>query len=143
MYGHWSDEQEKCLDVAMSHPLVMIASDGIPFVDGQAHPRGAGTFARFLGIYVREKGCVDMMSAVRKITIGPAQRLERFVPAMRTKGRLSPGMDADVTVFDPATVIDRATLRVPAQASAGIAHVLVNGVFVVQVRPCSARVRSR
>lgn len=66
------------------------------------------------------------------MTLGPAQRLEKFVPAMRTKGRLSPGMDADVTVFDPATVIDRATLLKPYQASFGIAHVLCNGKFVVK-----------
>lgn len=64
-YGHWSDEQEACLDVAMAHPLVMIASDGIPFVDGKAHPRGAGTFCRFLGLYCREKGCVDLPNAIR------------------------------------------------------------------------------
>lgn len=50
-YGHWSDAQVACMDTAMAHPLVMVASDAIPFVDGQAHPRGAGTFARFLGLY--------------------------------------------------------------------------------------------
>lgn len=53
VYGHWSDEQEVCLGTAIAHPLVMIASDGIPFVDGQAHPRGAGTFARVLGLVSR------------------------------------------------------------------------------------------
>jgi N-acyl-D-aspartate/D-glutamate deacylase len=66
------------------------------------------------------------------MTLGPAQRLQRFVPAMRTKGRLSPGADADITVFDPLTVIDRATLKVPEQTSVGMVHVIVNGQFVVR-----------
>lgn len=51
-YGHWSDKEAECMDAAMLHPLMLVASDGIPFVDGLAHPRGAGTFSRFLGQYV-------------------------------------------------------------------------------------------
>jgi dihydroorotase len=123
---------EAAVDLAVARPDVIIASDGVPFTDGRAHPRGAGTFARVLGRYVREKQALTLMDALKKMTILPAQRLERFAGQMRRKGRLAEGMDADVTVFDPATVIDRATFAEPAQASAGIPHVIVNGAFVVR-----------
>ena len=72
------------------------------------------------------------MAALRKMTVQPVQRLEPGAPALRTKGRLAPGMDADVTVFDPNTVIDRATFQNPRQYSSGIRHVLVNGQPVVR-----------
>jgi dihydroorotase len=123
---------EAAVDLAVARPDVIIASDGVPFTDGRAHPRGAGTFARVLGRYVRDKQALTLMDALKKMTILPAQRLERFAGQMRRKGRLAEGMDADVTVFDPATVIDRATFAEPAQASAGIPHVIVNGAFVVR-----------
>jgi N-acyl-D-aspartate/D-glutamate deacylase len=112
--------------IAVESPLTMIASDG-----GLSHPRGAGTFARVLGRHVREEGTLDLMDALARMTIRPAQRLESFVPAMRAKGRLSVGADADVTVFDPAAIIDRATYADPRRPSEGIAYVLVNGVVVV------------
>ena len=130
-YGHWSDKETACMDSTMAHPMVLVASDGIPFVDGAAHPRGAGTFCRFLGIWARQKKLVSWTEAIRKMTVGPALRLQSFVPMMRTKGRIQVGMDADVTVFNPETVIDKATLAEPSLPSAGVLHVLVNGVFVV------------
>jgi len=71
------------------------------------------------------------MDAIRKMTLMPAQRLEAQVPAMRQKGRLQVGADADITIFDPATVIDRSTYREPSLPPVGIQHVLVNGVSVV------------
>ena len=74
---------------------------------------------------MREKQVLDLPAAIRKMTLGPAQRLQQFVPQMRSKGRLAAGMDADITVFDPATVIDRATLQVPEQTSTGMTHVMV------------------
>lgn len=116
---------------AMAAPFVMVASDGMPYAPG-AHPRSAGTFARVLGLYVREERVVSLMDALAKMTILPARRLEPLAPAMRDKGRIRVGADADITVFDPATVRDRATFEKGLAFSAGIEHVLVNGVAVVR-----------
>jgi len=115
---------------AYRHPYVMVASDGI-IRRGKGHPRGAGTFARFLGYYVREKQVVPLMEGLRKITLLPAQRLERAAPVMKRKGRVQVGADADLTIFDPNTIIDRATYENSAQYSAGIYYVLVAGQVVV------------
>lgn len=120
------------VDWLVAQPDVILASDGIPFVAGKAHPRGAGTFARVLGKYVREDGALTLMDALRKMTLLPAQRIENIAPQMKRKGRLQVGMDADIVVFDPDTVIARATYEDPAQPSAGIAHVIVAGRPVVR-----------
>jgi N-acyl-D-aspartate/D-glutamate deacylase len=120
------------VEKAIAHPGVMIASDGVPFIEGKGHPRGAGTYARVLGHYSRDKKLLPLMDALAKMTILPARRLEAHVPSMKQKGRIEVGADADITVFDPATVIDRATFEAPTTPSAGIPHVLVNGVFVVR-----------
>jgi N-acyl-D-aspartate/D-glutamate deacylase len=124
---------------AISDPLTMIASDGSTD-PRQAHPRTAGTYARVLGVYVREEGALSLMDALRKMTLMPAQRLERRVPAMRNKGRLRAGADADITVFDPATVRDASTYTQPALNSVGIRHVLVNGVPVLKDGQLQTRV---
>jgi dihydroorotase len=116
----------------MSRPEVMVASDAMPLIDGKGHPRGVGTFARVLGKYVREEHALSLPEAIRKMTLLPAERLRRVAPIMARKGRLTVGADADVTIFDPNRVSDRATFAQPEQASAGIPYVIVNGVIVVR-----------
>ena len=115
-----------------SQPDVITASDGIPFSEGRAHPRGAGTFARVLGHYVRERQALSLMDALGKMTVLPARRLEPVAPQMVNKGRVRVGADADLTVFDPGRVTDRATYAAPDQFSDGIVHVLVGGTPVVR-----------
>lgn len=123
---------EEAMLHALAHPLTHIASDGPAWVSGREHPRGAGTYARVLGRHVRERQDLDLMTAIRKMSFMPAERLKAFVPAMKMKGRIKPGADADITIFDPARVIDRATYEKPMQYSEGIVHVLVGGEFVVK-----------
>jgi dihydroorotase len=117
---------EEMARLAIADPIVMVASDG-QIEHGKGHPRGAGTFARVLGHYVREEHALTLMDALRKMSLMPAQRL-----GMQSKGRLQVGADADITVFDADRVIDRATFENPAQYSEGIPYVLVNGTFVVK-----------
>jgi len=122
---------EEAVRQAMANPLVMIASDGL-ISAGQGHPRAAGTYARVLGHYVREEKALSLMEALRKMTLAPAQRVESMSAQMRLKGRIKVGADADITVFDPSRVIDKATYEQPDQYSEGIDFVLVNGVLVVR-----------
>jgi len=119
---------EEVVRAAAEHPLTMIASDG----GGTAHPRTAGTYSRILGPYVRDGKVLSLAEAVKKMTIMPAQRLEKRTPMMAHKGRLQPGADADIVVFDAQRVADRSTFEKPATPSEGMVHVLVQGVAVVR-----------
>lgn len=119
------------IETAIGTPFVMVASDGMPYAPG-AHPRSAGTFSRVLGRYVREQGVLSLMDALGKMTLMPARRLEKVSAQMLRKGRLQVGADADITVFDPATIRDTATFEDDLSFSQGVKHVLVNGVFVVR-----------
>src|SRR5882724_5016472 len=123
---------EDAARTAVADPIVMIASDGMPITGSKVHPRGQATFSRVLGHYVREEKVLDLMTALRKMTLLPAQRLEKHAPMFRDKGRIRVGADADITVFDANGVIDKATFTDPLEYSEGIQFVLVNGTPVVK-----------
>ena len=123
---------ESAVREALADPTIMVASDGLPITGPKVHPRGQGTFSRVLGRYVRDEKVLDLMSALRKMTVLPAQRLEKRAPMFRQKGRIRVGADADITIFDAGKIIDKATFEEPLQYSEGVEDVLVNGVAVVK-----------
>ena len=123
---------EATINEALRDPLVLVASDTLDIENRYSHPRSAGTFARVLGRYVRETGVLTLSEAIRKMSLMPAQRLEQFVPAMKKKGRLQVGTDADLVIFDPQQVSERARYLDAKQYSKGILYVLVNGQLVVR-----------
>jgi N-acyl-D-amino-acid deacylase len=124
---------EENLERILAHPLGMVCSDGGSYaVDGPTrrgspHPRGLGTFPRVLGRYVRERKALTLAAAIHKMSGFPAARVR-----LADRGRLRPGLAADVTVFDPATVIDRATFEQPFQYPVGITAVIVNGAIALR-----------
>jgi dihydroorotase len=123
---------ESAVVAALAHPQVLIGSDGIwDAVKKQGHPRCAGTYARILGYYVQEQKTLTLMEALRKMSLGPAQRLERQAPMFKKKGRVQVGADADLAIFNLEKVIDRSTYDNPTKLSEGFVYVLVNGVPVV------------
>ena len=124
--------REETNEWIVQQPDIIVASDGITFKDGPAHPRGAGCYSKVLGFYVRERGALDLMTALGKMTLLPARRLESIAPQMKRKGRVQAGADADLTLFDPEKVRDRATYTDSMQPATGIRHVLVGGEFVVR-----------
>jgi N-acyl-D-aspartate/D-glutamate deacylase len=117
---------QEIIDTVIPNPLVMIASDG-----AEGHPRNAGTYSRVLAQYVREKKTLTLMEALRKMTLMPAQMLERSTPAARQKGRLQEGADADIVVFDPQTIADRSTFEKPMEPSVGVHYLLVGGTPLI------------
>lgn len=119
------------IKTGIAAPGVMIASDGMTYAK-LAHPRTAGTFSRVLGKYVREEKVIDLNTAIEKMTLLPAKRLENIAPMMRFKGRIQVGADADITIFNPDTIIDKATFEKGLEFSAGIEYVMVNGSFILK-----------
>jgi hypothetical protein len=139
---------------SLTFPDAVVASDAMPLTWADrtpdrmtwplppgafTHPRTVGTFTRALrmlasdpGYPVGERGPLGLSETLRRSSLLPAQLLEARVPAMRRKGRLQPGCDADVVVFDPASVSDQATYLQSTRPSSGITQVLVNGAFVVR-----------
>jgi len=126
IYHAMSDEDVRRI---MRHPWGMFETDGDPLAYGLGfpHPRSYGAFPRILGHYVRDEGVITLEEAVRKMTSLPADQW-----GQRERGRVAEGMYADLTVFDPETVRDRATFTDPHRYSAGIVHVVVNGVPVIR-----------
>ncbi|MEA2710737.1 MAG: N-acyl-D-amino-acid deacylase [Phycisphaerales bacterium] len=124
---HTMDEEE--VEDILKHPLVSVASDsGIrAFGTGMPHPRGYGTNARVLGRYVRERKLITLEDAVRKMTSLPASAF-RFAD----RGLIRAGYVADLTIFDPETVSDKATFEQPHAYAQGVRHVIVNGRLVLE-----------
>lgn len=117
---------QEMIDKIIPNPLIMIASDG-----AEGHPRNAGTYSRVLAQYVREKKTLTLMEALRKMTLMPAQMLERSTPVARRKGRLQEGADADIVVFDPQAISDRSTFAKPMEPSVGVHELIVGGTLVI------------
>jgi N-acyl-D-aspartate/D-glutamate deacylase len=117
---------QEIVDAIIPNPLIMIASDG-----AEGHPRNAGTYARVLAQYFREKKTLTLMEALRKMTLMPAQMLERSTPAAHEKGRLQEGADADIVIFDPQTIADRSTFEKPMEPSVGVHYLLVGGTPLI------------
>ncbi|PYX51087.1 MAG: D-glutamate deacylase [Acidobacteria bacterium] len=117
---------QETVDAVIPNPLIMIASDG-----AVGHPRNAGTYSRVLAQYVREKKTLTLMEALRKMTLMPAQMLERSTPAAHQKGRLQEGADADIVVFDPQTIADRSTFQKPMEQSVGVHYEMVGGTLLI------------
>jgi N-acyl-D-amino-acid deacylase len=117
--------KEPEITMAMKHPRVMAASDGL-INDRQGHPRVAGTFPRMIGEYVRERKLMTLSQAIEKMTVMPARRL-----GIR-KGTLETGADADLTVFNPHMIKDKATFRDPLAPPQGIKWTFINGRLALQ-----------
>ena len=126
MIGHGMCEED--IGNIMAHPAGMIGSDGFALEEGarvSAHPRSFGSFPRVLGRYVREKGLLSLAEAIRKMTSLPADKLN-----LRDRGRVQPGLMADLTLFDPDRISDRAGFTAPREFPLGIHRVMVNGKTV-------------
>ncbi|HZS51299.1 MAG TPA: D-aminoacylase [Bryobacterales bacterium] len=123
---HAIDESD--IERIMKYPDTMIGSDGEVAVFGRGviHPRSYGTFARVLGVYVRERKVITLQDAIRKMTSLPAQRMN-----LMDRGLLRPGMKADVVIFDPNVIADKAEYGNPHQYAVGVSYVLVNGQVAI------------
>lgn len=115
---------------SLKSPFVMIGSDAILGSGYNNHPRASGAFSRTIGVYARDRRVISLMDAIGKMTFLPARRLENKCSAMKGKGRLSVGADADIVIFDYSTIADRSTVEHPEYQSTGIEYVIVNGKIV-------------
>jgi N-acyl-D-aspartate/D-glutamate deacylase len=153
---HLNDDDPADRELLMRYilfPGAVVASDAMPLTWSRAapsaspatdadawplppaaftHPRTTGTFARSLRLLTRDGGPLELADALAKCSLDPARLLEGHVPAMRRKGRIAEGADADIVVFDPATITDQATYSASTRPTTGIRHVMVNGTFVVR-----------
>jgi N-acyl-D-amino-acid deacylase len=125
--------KEENVELFLKHPTSIVCSDGGaraiegPLSSGTPHPRNFGAFPRVLGYYCRERRVLPLEVAIQKMTSLPAERV-----GIRDRGRIRPGAVADLVVFDPDIVADRATFENPHQYPVGIPHVMVNGEFVLR-----------
>jgi N-acyl-D-glutamate deacylase len=143
------DTRDKSLlDMSVLFPGGVIETDAVPWTrsDGtsykgkdwplpeglNSHPRSAGCYSRFLRKWVRERAVISWMDAIRKASLNPAQIMGKGTPMMHKKGRLQVGLDADIIVFDPEAVTEKATFKDSCQTSAGMKHVLVNGTLLIR-----------
>ncbi|TJY41723.1 aminoacylase [Cohnella pontilimi] len=126
---------------SLKAPFVMIGSDAILEPGFNNHPRASGTFARTIGLYVREQKVISLMDAIDKMSLMPAQRLEKQAPALRKKGRIAKGMDADIVIFDYNKIRDESTVEKPDLFSAGIQYVLVSGQVALDSQGLHKNVR--
>ncbi len=150
IYWFFLDEEKPeelaLIDYSITHPNFLIESDAMPWYiekndkivpyegdewpmpkEAFAHPRSNGTFAKTLGSYVRDRKKMDLMEAVRKISLMPARTIEGFVPQMKKKGRIQEGMDADIVVFDLNAIQAVGTYAEPYHPAKGVHYLLVNG----------------
>ena len=122
---------QDAVDTAVTSPLCAIATDGF-LRGGKGHPRTAGTYSLILGRYARERKLLSLSDALAKCSLMPAQRLQDRAPAFTRKGRLARGMDADIVIFNPHTIIDNSTYEAPSLPPTGIEYVVVGGTPVVE-----------
>ena len=121
---------EESVIASVTSPLTSIATDGW-IKNSAGHPRTAGSYAKILGHFVREQKSISLMDAIRKSSLMPAQRLEKRAPQFLRKGRITVGADADIVVFDPVNVIDKATYSNPSAPSTGFQYVIIGGIPIV------------
>lgn len=126
--AHGSMPESELL-MLLREPETMIGSDTIIEPHFNNHPRGAGTYSRLFGKYVREEQVLSMMDAIKKVSYFPAKRMEVSAPSMKFKGRIEVGADADITIFNPDTIIDKSTVKDTAAPSVGVEYVIINGVI--------------
>lgn len=118
------------IDLAIQSPTTMIASDGAEF-SPMGHPRSSGTFSKIFAEYVREKQLITLTQAIEKMTLMPAQLLEKFVPEMKKRGRVQVGCFADLCLFDPTTMQDKSTYKRGFEKAEGVKYLLVNGTLLI------------